>query len=106
MSLPFVIHHLRHEDGQPYGTLAFTTRTGDPHMVHFAIARCHDGDQFVKKVGRLKAAGRLKSVAEKHFVYDEAVDFTQMSHPDLIKYLFYAIDQGLPNIKLDMWRYE
>lgn len=82
-----VIHHLRHDDGTPYATIAYTTRTGDAHTIRFACARCHEGEQFVKKVGRAKAAGRLKSDRQSYTVWDERRDFRTMEHPDIVTFL-------------------
>lgn len=87
MSQPYIIHYLRDENGYPYGTIAFTTKTGNPHLLKFGMAMCRKGDHFVKKIGRMKAAGRLKSDRECYSVNDFGTDFSAMNVSDIIKYI-------------------
>ena len=39
-------------------TVAFTYENG---IVRFALAKCHERDNFCRRTGRVKAEGRLKS---------------------------------------------
>lgn len=58
------IAYLRYEDtNEPYGTIAYDVEQESPTTLRasYATAWCNPVDGFVKKVGRLKAAGRLKS---------------------------------------------
>ena len=76
--------HLRkqNEDGTISGrggaTIAYSCLTPDSFV--YAVAKCHDNDNFCKHTGRAKAAGRLKSkrqfslslgpISEKDFISD------------------------------------
>lgn len=106
MPLPFVVRHLRHKNGQPYGTLAYTTRTGNPHTYRFALAICRDGDQFVKRIGRDKAVGRLNSKKSYYTGTSSHLDFTEVDTETLLQHIFFTIKYQLPLVNLDMWKYD
>lgn len=44
---------------------------GDKQAVRYAFAKCHEFDNFNKRTGRIKAAGRLQSA---HAAYLETID--------------------------------
>lgn len=75
MSRPTITRfiHLRWLAGSDYAakggiTIAYDAiDLNDERVVLYAVAKCHDKDNYVKRVGRDKAAGRLK--AKNHDMY-------------------------------------
>lgn len=45
----------------PRGGTTVAFRVDSPTQVSYAVAVCHENDNYVKKVGRAKSAGRLNS---------------------------------------------
>lgn len=77
------IHIRRFQDGQIQGkggvTIAYEDLTNGCYMI--AVAKCHEKDNFNKKLGRVKSKGRLLSRNQFHCISG----FN--SEKDLIKHL-------------------
>lgn len=54
-------YHIRNK-AEPRGGLTVAMELDANELViGYAVAKCHERDNFVKRLGRVKAAGRLKS---------------------------------------------
>lgn len=65
--------HLRNVDTvdgsvYPLGGTTVAYRTSSAGVTEYAIARCRDNENYVKALGRTKAAGRLESPAYRKTV--------------------------------------
>ncbi|HEY9815114.1 MAG TPA: hypothetical protein V6D20_04810 [Candidatus Obscuribacterales bacterium] len=65
---PFIIHLRPERNGQvaPNGGATVAIELLDKFHVRYAVAKCHPKDNFIKRVGRDKASGRLKSEKFSH----------------------------------------
>lgn len=84
MKIKFAHCRNKNYDGSinPHGGLCLAYVINDEFkVIGYAAARCHPKDAYVKQVGRMKAAGRLKSAEFYQDVpeMDEDV-FIQSSH--------------------------
>jgi len=70
-------------------TIAFKQVDGG---VEYAYARCHENDAFVKKAGRIKAAGRLQS---PRYATRLNMDVTDMNPAEVCDHVIEAAWQNI-----------
>lgn len=53
----------------------------DNNVIGYAIAKCHEKDNFCKRVGRIKAEGRMKSKKYFHACKMSKENFFELINP-------------------------
>lgn len=73
------------ENGQVSGKGGFTVAFRQiENGIEYAVARCHPNDNFVKKNGRVKAAGRLNSPRYVQKLILDTADLTPAQVSDIV----------------------
>lgn len=98
---PHVVH-LRFADSDPrnksgiscFGGLTIAVADYPGGGSRYAVARCHENEHFVKRVGHAKAVGRLNAtspdnvryVGYSHLAAEQLIDRIASVHPSELRY--------------------